>query len=58
MKAKDEALAQVEKEKIAEKKREIEIMDRRFRLLCKKHALIEQKLTKMECFDKFIRTVQ
>jgi len=33
-------------------------MDRRFKLLCKKHALIEQKLTKMECFDKFIRTVQ
>jgi hypothetical protein len=40
MKAKDEALAAVEIEKIKEKKAEIEVMELRYKLLCKKHGLI------------------
>jgi hypothetical protein len=57
MKAKDEALAAVEKEKIKEKKNEIEVMEKRYAMLCKKHGLIQAKKEKMEDFDKFILKV-
>jgi len=44
MKAKDEALATVERDRIAEKKREIAVMEKRYKMLCRKHGLIEGKL--------------
>ena len=58
MKAKDEALAAVEKDKIKEKKAEIELMQIRYKLLCKKHGLIQSKLEKLKAFDEFITKVQ
>lgn len=58
MKAKDEALAAVEKEKIKEKKGEIQVMEKRYAMLCKKHGLIQAKKERMEDFDKFILKVQ
>lgn len=44
MKAKDDVLAQLEREKIAEKQKEIRQMRRKEALLIKKHALIESKV--------------
>lgn len=57
MKAKDEALALVEEEKIKEKQREIKVMHRRLSMLNKKHDLIKKKLEKMEGFAEFTKKI-
>jgi len=57
MKTKDEALAQIEEEKIKEKQKEIRQMDRKLRMMVRKHALIEKKVEKMEGFGEFAKKV-
>lgn len=58
MKVKDDALAQIERDKIAEKKIDIKKMQRRHKLLVAKQALIEKKLMKMQEFGDFMSLVQ
>ena len=57
MKAKDEAAATVEEEKIKEKQREIRKMQRKLQLLNKKHDLVKKKLEKMEGFGEFTKKI-
>jgi hypothetical protein len=50
-------LAFLEEEKIKEKRKEILLMQKRLKLLTKKHALIEKKTQKMEGFGEFTKRV-